>query len=312
MLLIFCDANSHQACTGVKGAPTGATAVTGDQYLHSLAYSSSHVWRNFGILWAWWAFFTVLDIWFTCRWDQQTGNSGVLLTPRGAQKDQACRPSDEESQMDIHPALRPSQDIDLSKRSTKGSQSTGASRYTKESRSSSGNMPQQNLARNTSIFTWRDLTYSIKTGHGERVLLDQVHGWVKPGMLGALMGSSGAGKTTLLDVLAQRKTEGTIKGSVLVDGRPLPVSFQRSAGYCEQMDVHEPLTTVREVRFSDIAAEPQVLTSSVRLYSSVQSCANHATCRDSKRPHMLILSSIFWNFATLSTVLLAHQQLDCR
>ncbi|KAF4240522.1 hypothetical protein CNMCM8980_000181 [Aspergillus fumigatiaffinis] len=60
------------------------------------------------------------------------------------------------------------------------------------------------------------------------------------------MGSSGAGKTTLLDVLAQRKTSGTIRGSVLVDGRPLPVSFQRSAGYVEQLDIHEPYATVRE------------------------------------------------------------------
>jgi ATP-binding cassette subfamily G (WHITE) protein 2 (SNQ2) len=67
------------------------------------------------------------------------------------------------------------------------------------------------------------------------------------------MGSSGAGKTTLLDVLAQRKTDGTIHGSVLVDGRPLSVSFQRSAGYCEQLDVHEPLATVREaLEFSAI------------------------------------------------------------
>jgi ABC-type multidrug transport system ATPase subunit len=65
-------------------------------------------------------------------------------------------------------------------------------------------------------------------------------------MLGALMGSSGAGKTTLLDVLAQRKTSGTIHGSVLVDGRPLPISFQRSAGYVEQLDIHEPYATVRE------------------------------------------------------------------
>ncbi|KAJ3454793.1 hypothetical protein MRS44_013393 [Fusarium solani] len=32
----------------------------------------------------------------------------------------------------------------------------------------------------------------------------------------------------------------------MVDGRPLPVSFQRSAGYCEQLDVHEPFATVRE------------------------------------------------------------------
>ncbi|KAK5447982.1 hypothetical protein LTS15_009481 [Exophiala xenobiotica] len=72
------------------------------------------------------------------------------------------------------------------------------------------------------------------------------YGWVKPGMLGALVGSSGAGKTTLMDVLAQRKTEGIIRGSILVDGRPLPIAFQRSAGYCEQLDVHEPFATVRE------------------------------------------------------------------
>lgn len=98
------------------------------------------------------------------------------------------------------------------------------------------------LIRNTSTFTWQNVTYTVQTPRGPRVLLNNVHGWVKPGMLGALMGSSGAGKTTLLDVLAQRKTEGTITGSVLVDGKELGVSFQRSAGYCEQLDVHESLT----------------------------------------------------------------------
>jgi ABC-type multidrug transport system ATPase subunit len=104
----------------------------------------------------------------------------------------------------------------------------------------------ENLNRNTSIFTWKNLTYTVQTPTGDRVLLDNIHGWVKPGMLGALMGSSGAGKTTLLDVLAQRKTDGTINGSIMVDGRELPVSFQRMAGYCEQLDVHEPYATVRE------------------------------------------------------------------
>ena len=62
----------------------------------------------------------------------------------------------------------------------------------------------------------------------------------------SLVGENGAGKTTLLDVLAQRKTEGSIKGSIMVDGRPLPISFQRSAGYCEQFDAHETYATVRE------------------------------------------------------------------
>jgi ABC-type multidrug transport system permease subunit/ABC-type multidrug transport system ATPase subunit len=32
----------------------------------------------------------------------------------------------------------------------------------------------------------------------------------------------------------------------MVDGRPLPISFQRCVGYCEQFDVHEPYATVRE------------------------------------------------------------------
>jgi ABC-type multidrug transport system ATPase subunit len=36
------------------------------------------------------------------------------------------------------------------------------------------------------------------------------------------MGSSGAGKTTLLDVLAQRKTDGTINGSIMDTGSSRP------------------------------------------------------------------------------------------
>lgn len=91
------------------------------------------------------------------------------------------------------------------------------------------------LIKNTSVFTWRNLRYTVNVPGGTRLLLDNVNGFIKPGTLGALMGSSGAGKTTLLDVLAQRKTEGTIEGEVHVDGRPLPVAFQRSAGYCEQL-----------------------------------------------------------------------------
>lgn len=63
---------------------------------------------------------------------------------------------------------------------------------------------------------------------------------------------------SLLDVLAQRKTDGTIHGSILVDGRPLSISFQRSAGYCEQLDIHEPLTTVREaLEFSARLRQPR-------------------------------------------------------
>lgn len=69
--------------------------------------------------------------------------------------------------------------------------------------------------------------------------------------------STGAGKTTLLNALAQRIRFGTISGEFLVDGRPLPKSFQRATGFAEQMDVHEPTSTVREaLQFSALLRQP--------------------------------------------------------
>jgi ABC-type multidrug transport system permease subunit len=41
----------YSACAGVGGALPGATSVTGDEYLASLSYSVSNIWRNFGIVW---------------------------------------------------------------------------------------------------------------------------------------------------------------------------------------------------------------------------------------------------------------------
>jgi ABC-type multidrug transport system ATPase subunit/ABC-type multidrug transport system permease subunit len=216
---------AHQSCAGIAGAAPGAVSLTGEEYLRSLSYSPSHIWRNVGILFAWWIFFVGLTIFFTLRWDDAGGSNGALLIPRENAKKVTHLPGDEEAQVTEKAPRTNSSDNDAD---------------------NAQDQPGGDLMRNTSVFTWRNLTYIVPTPSGDRTLLDNVHGYVKPGMLGALMGSSGAGKTTLLDVLAQRKTEGTIHGEVLVDGRPLPVSFQRSAGYCEQLDVHEPYSTVRE------------------------------------------------------------------
>lgn len=72
------------------------------------------------------------------------------------------------------------------------------------------------------------------------------------------MGASGAGKTTLLNALAQRLNFGTVTGEFLVDGRPLPKSFQRATGFAEQMDVHESTATVREaLQFSALLRQPK-------------------------------------------------------
>ncbi|KAE8388163.1 ABC-2 type transporter-domain-containing protein [Aspergillus alliaceus] len=211
-----------QSCAGVVGAAPGTTSLTGDEYLAAMSFSHSHIWRNFGIICAWWVLFVVLTVIFTSRWKLLGEGDRKLLIPRELQQKSKhlLQASDEEAQP------------------TEKSVSPGSD--------ASGDSFGNDLLRNKSIFTWKNLTYSVPTADGDRILLDNVQGYVKPGMLGALMGSSGAGKTTLLDVLAQRKTAGTIHGSVLVDGRPLPISFQRSAGYVEQLDIHEPYATVRE------------------------------------------------------------------
>ena len=85
-----------------------------------------------------------------------------------------------------------------------------------------------------------------------KVLLQNVNGYCKPGSLMALMGSTGAGKTTLLDVLAKRKTVGSQRGAILLDGVVMDRrTIRDKTGYVEQNDLHHPRTTVREaVRFS--------------------------------------------------------------
>lgn len=57
--------------------------------------------------------------------------------------------------------------------------------------------------------------------------------------------------------MAQRKDAGEIHGSILIDGKPQGISFQRATGYCEQLDVHEKTATVREALvFSAVLRQP--------------------------------------------------------
>ena len=112
-------------------------------------------------------------------------------------------------------------------------------------------------SKSEAIFHWRDLCYDVPVKGGERRILNNVDGWVKPGTLTALMGASGAGKTTLLDCLAERVTMGVITGNIFVDGRLRDESFPRSIGYCQQQDLHLKTATVREsLRFSAYLRQP--------------------------------------------------------
>ncbi|KAK7396652.1 hypothetical protein VNO78_17807 [Psophocarpus tetragonolobus] len=82
---------------------------------------------------------------------------------------------------------------------------------------------------------------------GRLQLLQDVSGAFRPGVLTALVGVSGAGKTTLMDVLAGRKTNGYIEGSINISGYTKnQATFARVSGYCEQNDIHSPHVTVYE------------------------------------------------------------------
>ena len=107
------------------------------------------------------------------------------------------------------------------------------------------------------VLTWESLCYDVPVSSGQLRLLKDVFGYVRPGVLTALMSASGAGKTTLLDVLAARKNVGVISGNVLVDGIAPGTAFQRGTSYAEQLDVHESTQTVREaLRFSANLRQP--------------------------------------------------------
>lgn len=235
---------SNRACT-VVGAVADGSSINGEAYIkQSYDFSSNHIWRNFGVLVGWWLAFTVVTAIALERNNGSESSRSIINFKRGKSTKKLRQVKDEE----------------------KGTATATGSSSSSTLEAYDGASPGAGLARNEAVFTWDHLSYTVSVPGGQRKLLDDITGWVKPGQLGALMGSSGAGKTTLLDVLAQRKDVGVITGEVLVDGRALPSSFQRSAGYCEQMDVHEGTATVREALiFSALLRQPHSVPESEKI-----------------------------------------------
>lgn len=55
----------------------------------------------------------------------------------------------------------------------------------------------------------------------EAYLLNDISGQAMKGEVMAIMGPSGAGKSTFLDALAGRIAQGSLEGSVRIDGKPV-------------------------------------------------------------------------------------------
>uniref|UniRef100_A0A0B7KDD9 ABC transporter domain-containing protein n=1 Tax=Bionectria ochroleuca TaxID=29856 RepID=A0A0B7KDD9_BIOOC len=219
-------APSARACSSIGSAP-GQDFVSGTAYIESAyRYNPANRWRNWGVMIAFMALYAGLHLFTTEYVASERSKGEVLVFIRKAMK--------------------------KLKKKTSGDAETGASPAVgHEIRNGSGAVA--GMDRQTSVFHWQDVCYDVQIKGETRRILDHVDGWVKPGTLTALMGSSGAGKTTLLDVLASRVTMGVVTGSMLVNGTLRDESFQRKTGY----DLHLGTSTVREaLTFSALLRQP--------------------------------------------------------
>ncbi|BFZ58612.1 ATP-binding cassette transporter snq2 [Savitreella phatthalungensis] len=210
---------AYQSCT-LRGSTPGSLTVSGTRYIaEAYNYSRSRLWKEgFAVTIAW----IVLYLLVTC-----IAVEYLSFVPAGASIQQF------KSKRAIKHADEAKKEED---EKTAGS-----------SGSSVGSDETATLARSESVFTWRDVDFTVSYPGGQRQLLNKVQGWSKPGEMIALMGASGAGKTTLLNTLSQRNASmGVVSGDMLVDGAPLGPSFGRGTGFVEQMDLHDEFATVRE------------------------------------------------------------------
>lgn len=182
----------------VQGAVPGQINVSGDDWVQtSYGYSYSHIWRNLGFLFAFMIVFYVIYLVATEINSDSTSTAEFLVFRRGhvpkhllnnVSGDEEANgiPGNDEKAITLTHSINGKQDAEVKA------------------------IPAQK-----DIFTWRNVTLDIKIKGEPRRLLDGISGWVKPGTLTALMGTSGAGKTTLLDALAQRTNIGVLTGDMV-------------------------------------------------------------------------------------------------
>ncbi|KAJ1944994.1 ATP-binding cassette transporter snq2, partial [Linderina macrospora] len=212
----------NQVCT-LQGAVPGQDYVLGRDHIEvGYSFIVDDMWKDFGAVVGFWLLYVILIA--VVMEYVEFGNTGYSIN--------------------VYKRRRPKVNLYTEK---DGESNHGVDTFGKVA--SSGPTDEQILAG--TAFTWKNVNYAVPVKGGNKQLLDDVSGYIKPGTMTALMGSSGAGKTTLLDSLSQRKTIGTLDGEILMNGAPQPASFRRITGYCEQLDVHNPHSTVREaLRFS--------------------------------------------------------------
>ncbi|KAK5625343.1 hypothetical protein RRF57_001059 [Xylaria bambusicola] len=239
-----------QGCS-LRGAAINSAQVTGGDYLQEqFNYSRTNLWRNFGAVIAFTVLYIIVTVIATEMFSFVSTGGGALIFKKSRKaKTQAGK-------------MEAPNDVEKNTSSNSSVSSNSSGNMT----AVNGESDLEQLSSSDSIFTWRDVEYTVPYLGGERKLLNKVNGYAKPGLLVALVGASGAGKTTLLNTLAQRQRTGVVTGEMFVDGRPLGPDFQRNTGFCLQGDLHDGTQTIREaLEFSALLRQESSIPRSEKL-----------------------------------------------
>ena len=148
----------YQACA-IQGSRPGTLTVAGADYADAaFGYRRSHLWRNFGIITGMFIFFVCLTAIGMESQKPNKGGGAVTIfkrgqVPKSVEKDmETQKPSDEES----------------------GTTEPGAVNEKQGSEDSDDKLG--GVAKNETIFTFQNITYTIPYEKGERTLLKDVQG----------------------------------------------------------------------------------------------------------------------------------------
>ncbi|TIA85326.1 hypothetical protein E3P99_04025 [Wallemia hederae] len=227
----------YQTCA-VQGSRPGSLTVRGEDYVEA-NYGYSHLWPFLGYQFCFLIGYLLVTALAAEYLNSPSSAGGVTVYAKTSKGVEKAKQTEKQLTGDIEKG--PGQQV--SEKSSGGSQEVDVGA----------------IKPSVADFTFKDVTYTVQTPDGEKRLLDNITGYVKPGTITALMGASGAGKTTLLNTLSQRMTTGVVTGDMLIDGKPLELnSFQRGTGYVQQGDLHDAFATVREsIEFSAILRQPR-------------------------------------------------------
>lgn len=265
------DPKVNQVCGFVGAAASkvlyeGSNDVNGDIYLKlSFTYSFSHCWRNFGFMFIFIAGYVAINSVAVELYNPIPSSSDKLVLIKNARVSKALidhfkqiAPADDELHkhaIDKEESLDSNEDEldkDLEKLGGDLAEDSDAIDQTETAKSAF-----QELG-SSDIFCWKNVDYVVPYDGAEKKLLDNIQGYVLPGTMTALIGESGAGKTTLLNVLSRRTEVGVVTGDMLVNGKPIDLSFERRTGYVQQQDLHISELTVKEsLLFSARLRRPQ-------------------------------------------------------